>query len=116
MGAHLHLNDVLLQQGRQYGTRYTLILHEVFKHRVVDWIGNGNHSFTLIYARCKDKKKNPNRQAIRRIYAICIPFGQDIMGVDMIFFWICLLIGKYFIFLHPKMALLSLRTLNYLEQ
>ena len=49
MGAHLHLDDVHLQECRKDGTRYSLVLHQIFEYDVVNWIGNSYHTLSVLF-------------------------------------------------------------------
>ena len=53
MGAHLHLYNVLFQQGRQDGAGDTLVLHQILEHNVIDWIGYGNHKLLSVLIAAK---------------------------------------------------------------
>ena len=49
-----HLDDVLLQQGRQNGTGNALIVHQVFEYNVVNRVCNCYHNwriFTFLFAK-----------------------------------------------------------------
>ena len=48
LGTHVHLQDVLFQQGGQDGARNALVLHKILEHHVIDRVCNGHHKPLII--------------------------------------------------------------------
>ena len=49
VATHLHADHLLLEQGRENGTRHALVLHQILEDGVVNRIGYVNHLFSFPY-------------------------------------------------------------------
>ena len=82
VGAHLHMHDVLLQQGREDGAGDTVVLHQVFEHHVVDWVCYAYHvalSFELLL-QSYNKKGEPPKDSSTFLYYFANDSNDIIRG------------------------------------
>ncbi len=60
--AHLHLDDLALEQGRQYCLGHALVLHQVLEHRIINRVGHTDNHNAQVFVNlgCKDRVLSRN--------------------------------------------------------